>query len=388
MSPEHSFSLVVPEVLTKDDSSIVDTQDVVPPNVAITAYGSSGFAKYQLQSGSLELRAGLEVAAEKLGGPDVALVLNCFPVAPTVADFAAAEGIPAVYSLRGADGYRWLDGEQYPSSIDPAIAQRIAARYRRSIDSGTHVTAASEWLAAQARRYGVQVESIVPSPAPVDPAAECDRTEARRVLAELDEIGDESNALSSDRNRMLICGRLSPDKRPLEAIAGLVESRHLQEWQLLVLGNGPLTREVNAAAAQANTEYGWKKVVVGSLPPRLVGWGYASSDVLMHNARGDENFMDARPSAVTAAAHYGLPVVHERNAGGCAESLSKENYEALAFSGTSNRSTAPTLDQALERLADPAQRDQIGSANRVVANSTAPGVWATTVIEQLEVATR
>ncbi len=388
LSPGSSFSLVVPELLTKDDSSVIDTRDIVPPNVSITAYGNSRFAKYQLQSGSLELRAALEVAAEKLGGPDVALVLNCFPVAPTVADFATAEGVPAVYSLRGADGYRWVDGEQYPSDIDPAIAQKVAARYRSSLNSGAHVSAASEWLAAQARRSGVQVDSVVPSPAPVDPSAKCDRTEARRVLAELDEIGDESNALLSDRNRMLICGRLSPDKRPLEAIAGLVESRHLEEWQLLVLGNGPLARDVNAAAAQANTEYGWNKVVVGSLPPRLIGWGYASSDALMHYARGDENFMDARPSAVTAAAYYGLPVVHERNAGGCAESLSKENYEALAFSGTSNRLTAPTLDQALERLADPAQRDLIGAANRVVVKSTAPSLWARTVIEQLEVATR
>jgi len=124
--------------------------------------------------------------------------------------------------------------------------------------------------------------------------------EAKVILNGVPSLGRTEISLQTPR-RLLLAGRLSVQKNPLLAVEALARLRDL-EWTLGVIGEGPLSGELRAAASRLNiadrvTFHGW-------LDATEVAAQMASADILLMTS-----LHEGLPMVAVEALQHGLAIV-------------------------------------------------------------------------------
>jgi glycosyltransferase involved in cell wall biosynthesis len=309
------ITYVFPGFAGPAEVSFFDAADPVPVDVDARPYWDEPLPKSAVSSAPVELCALLaDICRSPATRPDVAAFVYPFPLLVLAAPVLDAAGVPYVASFRGGDAYRWLVP---PAADAPAGAVAIRAAYLAALQGASSLTAASSWLADQARKAELTVDGIVGSPPPGDDqgvspsGAATDPADAMaRKRRYLDEgyrpIAGED--LRPDRLWLLWSGRLSPDKRPdlaLRAFGAFRQAaRHeADRWQLVIAGDGD--RSLLPGALPPGVAHVF-------VPPRCLPHVLRAADGALHTAVPG-GFVDSRPSSVLAASAYGLPCITVRS---------------------------------------------------------------------------
>ncbi|MEM8905971.1 MAG: glycosyltransferase, partial [Actinomycetota bacterium] len=162
---------------------------------------------------------------------------------------------------------------------------------------------------------------------------------------------------------VLTVGALSPEKRldaAIDGVAGVDGAR------LVVVGDGPLRRELEQRAAAAGAEVRF----VGARPD-LVPW-YRAADVLLLTSR-----TEGMPGVVIEAGLCGLPVV-ATDVGGVAEVVEHDRTGAMVGSDPTQGELSEAIRTALSR------HDGWGAAATIRCRerfslTTVAAEWATTL---------
>ncbi|MFC5905899.1 glycosyltransferase [Streptacidiphilus monticola] len=132
-----------------------------------------------------------------------------------------------------------LDGLLRTWGLPPGTARRLADRHnRRTAQEFERIVCTTDWAAAEFRRIGVPVEQ---APLGVD----LERCHPGNRSAAL-----RASLAGRDERLVLMCSRLSPEKRPATALAAVAELNRLGvPTRLVVAGDGPLRPRLTARAA-------------------------------------------------------------------------------------------------------------------------------------------
>ncbi|MFI9275151.1 glycosyltransferase [Kitasatospora sp. NPDC052896] len=160
--------------------------------------------------------------------------------------WATRRGIPAaMVSHESATGLLRTHG--VPSPVARALADRLNSRTARCYDTVVCTTA---WAAAEFRRLGVR--NLVRAPLGVDLAL---------LHPDRRDPAVRARYASPDRTLLVLCSRLSAEKRPGLALDALAELRACgHRAALVVAGTGPLRERLEARARRAG------------LPVRFLGY--------------------------------------------------------------------------------------------------------------------
>lgn len=305
----------------------------------------------------------------QLGGVDWVLTIYGFPFSILVEVARIACSFRHLVALRGGDAYKFLHLERLSASYSCNPGQLyLIDVYRESLKRADLVLAASEWLARQIQETGVKVDDIFPSPALS--VADSERRD-RFGLAELATANAIHNKVDPNCKWLIAAGRLSNDKR-LDILFRAFAKWRRVDWQLVILGDGLDAPTLISLASEIGIS---ERICITTLPPLQLADFMSNSHALIHTSIGSSSFEDARPSAVTTAAFYGLPVILPTNTGGATESVSKENSNAFGFVVASDdNDTIMRVVRCLERLVDDQARKVIGKANSAFAEKFAPHI--------------
>lgn len=244
--------------------------------------------------------------------PDILLAAWAYPDACAAVRLAAPGGLPCVAIVQGTDVNDYLD---YP------VRRRIILKH---LGLASAVISRSEALRTRLVSAGLPAERIKTIYNGVDTELFCpapDRLAARRELG----LADADVAV-------LFVGNLVRVKNPLAAVQAVAALRARPgggRWRLLVMGDGPLRAEVEAAAAAV---LGEGAVFAGSCPQARVARFMQAADVLCVPSRNE-----GIPNVIREAFACGLPVVATRVGGipevmvsQCGELTDRDDVEAMA----------------------------------------------------------
>lgn len=192
-------------------------------------------------------------------------------------------------------------------------------------------------------RQGVPHSRLWFSPWSVDNErfAKGDRSRGRRELN-----------LRTDTCYFLFVGKLIPRKQPLLLVSAVAELQR-QGWQvgLMMAGSGPLSGDVEAAAAEEQLK---NFIPLGFVNQRDLPDVYAAADVFVL-----PSIKDPRATVVNEAMAAGLPVIVSTGTGVWGPGdLVQHGREGLVFESGSVES----LRRACEMLAEPARREEAARA--------------------------
>ncbi|MFD4655677.1 glycosyltransferase [Kitasatospora sp. NPDC058444] len=126
-----------------------------------------------------------------------------------------------------------------PGPLAGAAADRLNAATARAYDA---VLCTTDWAAAEFRRIGVP--NLVRAPLGVD-------LDAMRPLPPAARAAERARYAAPDETLLVLCSRLSAEKRPERAIEALADLRaRRQPAVLVVAGTGPLRERLAARAAR------------------------------------------------------------------------------------------------------------------------------------------
>ena len=343
------FHYIFPIAAGTHDVTLWDPEDKCPSNLQTYPIGVLRHEKIGLSLDSIELCATVRSISQRTTVRSAVFVYP-FPALISCWRLFRDLRIPTVSLLRGGDAYKWLD-PNYVSKRMGAIADAVHVEYVSALRECIGVFAASGWLRRITEQWGVPCAGVIPSPPPhrngCPTAPILDRGSQKRALIEA--LGSRWVQTSPDpkRNWLLWSGRIHPDKGlplALEAYAAVRPSG----WQMIIAGDG------DRRLLPTGTDPDFAHVVV---PPRLLGYLYASADAFIHTAQPSADFIDARPSSVTSATAFGLPsiAVYDPNMGGAQESISIENLVELGVNAglhTPLPEVLWALSSRIERLSD------------------------------------
>jgi glycosyltransferase involved in cell wall biosynthesis len=175
-------------------------------------------------------------------------------------------------------------------------------------------------------------------------------------LEEID-AARQRRGLALDRRRMVFSGRLAPEKRPdllLAAFLDLARQVDRQEWDLVLLGDGPLRAELEARVpAELAGRVRWTGFVAD---PREVAAVYRAGDVLVLPS-------DYEPWAlvVNEAAAAGLAIVCSDAVGAAAE-LVRDGVNGTVFPA----GDVTALARALREVTAPDRIDALKAGSATV----------------------
>lgn len=362
---QSQVAIVFPIENVDDEAIIYDAHDKVPGELIFSPYSSKAIPKSVHQSGYLELNSAIIDAGDKLGHVDWVLFVNSYP-ALLFADYALNElkltskGRTKVgVLLRGGDGYKWTQTDFLSNWFqNEKVGKCIQKMYITTLLRTDFVATASTWLKHIVEGVGVTVSEVIPSP-PVPLPVQSSNTN-KQIIAE--NITPLFGRIDPFSKWIVVAGRFHPDKCPALAISAF-SILPTNSYQLIFAGAGNVEFIVELIKDTPKGIH--NRIVLITVPPRLLANLYSAANIVLHTAMHSKNFTDARPSAITSAAFHGKPVV-AIGGGGVAECLSKKNIELLCVDPTKHRTKidlSTQLSKRLELIFNNDLRQSIGDAN-------------------------
>ena len=218
--------------------------------------------------------------------------------------------------------------------------------------------------------WGVPSETIIDAPNAADRNLLADQLTRSDASERISRIRDK---YAKNKNVAIFVGRLIPLKgvaHLLEAWKGLSE-KVKQEWELLVVGNGPLESLVDAAKADSVTAAGY-------VDSNEIGFWYAAADLHVFPTCGDVWGL-----VVNEASACGTPTLCSIHAG-CREDLIDEGGNGLSMDFTNATRRVSELEKALKR----SDLEKMGRNARSAIATYTPENLATRLGEAVSIALR
>jgi glycosyltransferase involved in cell wall biosynthesis len=233
-------------------------------------------------------------------------------------------------------------------SLANTLTKQLLVRPYLRLGFGLYISSENRrWL----QSFGMPDERMFPAPYTVD--NERFRAEAELLQGRRDEIRA-SLGIASDAGPVIATvSRLIPKKQPEFLIEAFRRARERVRCTLLIVGSGPLERELRA---QVDRDQIPDVVFAGFLNRSEVPRAYAAADVFTLLSREKETF----GLVINEALNFGLPIVVSDRVG-CGPDLVSTGYNGYVVSSRDPQGAADAFEQL---VTDPSRRERMSAASR------------------------
>ncbi len=204
-----------------------------------------------------------------------------------------------------------------PNTQTPGRVTGAARRLKRALLGRYHLVAVP---GSEGERYTREMLGMA-MPVVTLPNLVDERAFARVSQHQADELRQELG-LGPGERLALLPARLAPEKGIVELLE-VLDSSLLRDWQLRIVGDGPLRNEVRAAIARRGLS--GRVAVVGSLPYERMPALYRAAELFVLPSLYDPN-----PLTVVEALHSGLSLLVSQRIGNLPEAL-RDGENGVSF---------------------------------------------------------